>query len=209
MEIANLPITMLREAPWNSNVMADEMLDRLRESISRFGLVENLVVRPIDDEFEVLGGNQRLQVLREAGVVEAPCVVVDLDDANARLLAQALNRIEGVDDIGIKAELLRDVLDSLPETDVLRLLPESAESLLSLVNLGQTDIAEQLQAWELAQSARLKHLTFQLVPSQMEIVETAMERVLAVQVDDDNGNPNRRGNALFALCSCYLEMEGV
>ena len=181
----------------------------MRESISRFGLVENLVVRPIDDEFEVLGGNQRLQVLREAGVVEAPCVVVDLDDANARLLAQALNRIEGVDDIGIKAELLRDVLDSLPETDVLRLLPESAESLLSLVNLGQTDIAEQLQAWELAQSARLKHLTFQLVPSQMEIVETAMERVLAVQVDDDNGNPNRRGNALFALCSRYLETEGV
>ena len=199
---------MLREAPWNSNVMDDDMRDRLRESISRFGLVENLVVRGLEDGYEVLGGNQRLQVLRENGVAEVPCTVVAVDDADARLLAQALNRIEGVDDIGIKAQLIRDVLESLPEAEVLKLLPESAESLASLVELRQTDIAEQLQAWEQAQLARLKHYTFQLVPSQVQVVEAAMEKVLADSTFEQEISPSRRGNALFSLCQWYLEIQG-
>lgn len=208
MKVSELPITQLHEAPWNANVMDDDMRDRLRESIFRFGLVEVLVVRPIDDGYEVLGGNQRLQVLRENGVADVPCTVVVVDDADARLLAQALNRIEGVDDIGIKAQLIRDVLESLPEAEVLKLLPESAESLASLVELRQTDIAEQLQAWEHAQSARLKHFTFQLVPSQVQVVEAAMEKVLADPTYEQEISPSRRGNALFTLCQLYLETQG-
>jgi len=46
MEIINLPLDQLCEAPWNPNRMEEEMLSKLRRSISRYGLVENLVVRP-------------------------------------------------------------------------------------------------------------------------------------------------------------------
>ena len=89
MEITHVPIEQLHEAPWNSNSMSDDMLDRLRQSIDSYGLVHNLVVRPIaEGEYEVLSGNQRLQVLREMDFVEIPCQVVGLDDANARLLQQ-------------------------------------------------------------------------------------------------------------------------
>ena len=66
MNITDLPIDQLKEAPWNPNVMNEAMLMRLRESISRFGLVSNLVVRTLgDDTYEVLSGNQRLQVLKD------------------------------------------------------------------------------------------------------------------------------------------------
>ena len=61
-------------------------------------MVGNLVVRLLPDGlYEVLSGNQRLQVMAELGYTHVPCVIVDLDDTNARLLAQALNRIEGQD----------------------------------------------------------------------------------------------------------------
>ena len=36
-----------REAPWNANRMNEEMLARLKESIWRYGLVTNLVVRKL------------------------------------------------------------------------------------------------------------------------------------------------------------------
>lgn len=206
MHLVELPLERLREAIWAPNVMGDEMLQKLRNSVVMFGQVENLVVRPADDgSYEVLSGNHRLRVLRELGKEIAACVVVDVDDARARLLAQALNRIEGEDDLGLKAELVRDVLREVPQADVLALLPDSAESLKALASLGGADLAEHLRAWQQAQAARLRHLTFQLAKSQLEVVEEAMERVMGV-VTHDGSNPNRRGNALYILCKTYLEL---
>ena len=147
MDIVELPIDRLREAPWNPNLMDAGMLLRLRESLHRFGIVQNLVVRRSDDsQYEVLSGNQRLRVLTAAGTDAVSCVVVDLDDAQARLLAQALNRVQGANDLGLKAEALRDILGSISTTEVLSVLPESAESLQSLASLGEADLADRLRA---------------------------------------------------------------
>ncbi len=85
-----------------------------------------------------------LAVLKELGVDPAPCVVVEADDANARLLAQALNRIQGHDDLGLQAELVREVLQSLPPEEVLSLLPDTAQSLQALSALGQQTMADYL-----------------------------------------------------------------
>ncbi len=96
MEIVDLPLDQMREAPWNPNRMDPAMLARLKESLSRYGLVHPLVGRPLGDgTCEVVSGNQRLQVLRDMGLTTAPCVVVELNDVHARLLAQALNRLQG------------------------------------------------------------------------------------------------------------------
>ena len=208
MDLVNLPISQLIEASWNPNHMGPAMLSRLRESISRFGMVGNLVVRLLPDGlYEVLSGNQRLQVLAELGYTHMPCVIVDLDDSNARLLAQALNRIEGQDDLGLKAELVRHVLESLPNNEVLSILPESTESLQALASLGVMDISEHLRAWQQAQAARLRHLTFQLTDAQLDVVEETLQRAMARGVQSD-GSPNRRGMALAGICRNYLETMG-
>lgn len=200
MRIIEIPLENLREATWNPNRMDERMMARLRESIRRYGLVENLVVRRVGkDSFEVLSGNQRLKVSREAGFNAVPCVVVDLDDAHARLLTEALNAIQGEDDLGLKAELLRQALKAIPEEDILEILPETAVSLKALASMGQETIAQYLQNWQQAQAARLKHLQFQLMPAQLDVVEEALEQVMA-GVTKDTDNPNRRGLALFYLC---------
>ena len=208
MELVDLPISQLIEAWWNPNRMDPVMLARLRKSITRFDLVDNLVVRKMEEgAYEVLSGNQRLQVLTELGYSHVPCVVVGLDDVEARLLAQGLNRIEGEDDLGLKAELFKEVLKTLPQSEVLSILPESSESLKALTALGEADVAEHLRAWQQAQSARLRHLTFQLSGNQLEVVERALERALAGFLAQE-GSPNRRGTALTEICRIYLEAKG-
>ena len=204
MQVTTLPIESLRPADWNSNIMDEAMLSRLQESLARFGLVQNLVVRRLeDDSYEVLGGNQRLQALREIGVSDVPCVVAEVDDAQARLLAQALNAVQGQDDLGLKAELVRDLLKAVPESEILAVLPETAGSLRALASLGEADLAEHLRTWEKAQAARLRHLIFQLSNDQLEVVEEAMERASATN-SSSGSNPNRRGNALHHICVDYL-----
>ena len=204
MNVVELPIDQLRDAAWNPNVMDEAMLARLRESLTRFGTVQNLVVRPLDeDRYEVLAGNQRFRVLREMGITLVPCVVVDLDDGQARLMAQALNRVCGQDDLGLKAEAVREILKSVTASEVLSLLPESAEGLHALGSLGEEDLASHLQAWELSRKARLKHMIFQLSGDQVEVVEKAMRRAMN-ELSGEESNPNRRGNALYQLCRSYL-----
>ena len=205
MTIVDLPIHQLQEARWNPNVMDISMLAHLRESMRRYGPVVPPVVRATSDGlYEVLSGNQRLRVLLELGYRSAPCLVVDLDDAQARLLAQALNHIHGGDDLGLKAELVRELLKAVPAAEVLSVLPETTNSLKALASLGQEDMGAHLEAWQAAQSARLKHFQAQLTSSQLEVVEEALDRFLPHVSAGDEGNPNRRGLALYRLCSAYL-----
>ena len=205
MKIVEVPIEQLREAPWNPNAMDEAMLGRLWQSIDRFGVVQNLVARALGEGmYEILSGNQRLQVLREMGVAVAPCVIVDLDDSKARLLAQALNRIQGGDDLGLKAEMVREVLQTIPRSEVLSILPESAASLEALGSLGEASLAEHLEVWQRAQAARFHHMIFQLTADQVKVVEEALEG-LSASANDDGAVQNRRGRALFWLCRSYLE----
>ncbi len=205
MKVIEIPVAELREAPWNPNAMDPHMAYRLTASITRFGLVENLVVRSMPDGTkQVLSGNQRLQVIKDLEYEKAPCVIVELDDANAMLMAQALNQIQGEDDPGLRAELMRSVLTSLSEEDVLAILPESTDSLQELCSIGQGDMAIGLTAWNKAQSARLQHMTFQLTKSQRKVVEQALGRVPENSFTD-TGNPNKRGLALFELCKTFLK----
>ena len=204
MNVPGIPIEKLKEAPWNPNHMDAAMLARLTESISRYGLIVPLVVRPADDGYEVLSGNQRLAVITALGHQVVPCVVVDAGDADAMLMTQALNAIHGEDDLAAKAEVVRTILRFMPESSVLSLLPESTESLATLSELGTGDIAEHLEGWQRAQAARLRHFTFQMVDHQRDTVERALDRA-AVSMRGDESNPNPRGNALFEVCRAYLE----
>ncbi len=206
MDLMNLRLEQLQDAPWNPNRMDDVTLKRLIESMTRFGMVQNLVVRPIGEgDYEVLSGNQRLQALKELGYAKAPCVVVEVDDVHARLLAQALNRIQGEDDLGLKAELVREILESLPKEEVLSLLPETTESLQALSSLGQESMADYLQNWQRAQGARLKHLQFQLTPAQLEVVEETLSELLPQAKEAQGESPNSLGSALYLLCLRYLK----
>jgi ParB family chromosome partitioning protein len=206
MKLTELPVDRLKEAPWNPNAMDEKMAGRLRESLTRYGAVSPLVVRPVDaDLFEVLSGNQRLKATGEIGLSAVPCVVVNLDDAEAMLLAQALNEIHGEDELVKKGELLKTVLSEIPEDRVISLLPETAESLNALSTLNKEDLAKHLQAWEQAQAARLKHMQLQFTNKQLEVVKEAVDSILPDAKDEDFDNPNDRSNAMYLLCQYYLE----
>jgi ParB family chromosome partitioning protein len=204
VEVRDIPLEQLREAPWNPNEMDEATLRRLANSLGRFGAVLPLVVRPIEDGYEVIGGNQRLVVCRQENMNTVPCVLVNLDDVQARLLAQALNRVRGEDDINRKAALVKQILSELPEEDVLAILPETASSLQALASLGQQtagSLAAALSAWEKAKAVKLERVSFALDGDQIDVVEEAIDEALS-QIDDEG--PNRRGAALALICTQWL-----
>lgn len=210
MDVHEMPIDQIKAAPWNPNEMDQSMRERLRSSIVRFGLVAPLVVRRTgDDRYETIGGAHRLSILEAMGRETVPVVIVLADNAEARLLSQALNHISGEENPGLRGEVLKEVLEKIPQRDVMALLPETAKSLSSLTSLGKEAMAEHLKAWQEAQAARLKHFSAQLTETQMKVVEEALDRFHSMASPGDEDNPNVRGLALYHLCRSYLEdLEG-
>ena len=207
MEIVELSIEVLKEAIWNVNQVDEAMMQRLRVSIGKYGLVQNLVVRQIGDDYEILSGNHRLKLLREFDVKKVPCVVVDIDDAHARLLAQALNHIHGDDDLGLRAELIREVMQVLPEEEVLAVLPDTMDGLKGMASLGKETMAGYLQNWEKARAFRLRNLVFKVTEEQLKCVEKTIEKVLPEARRHQGISPNARGTALYLICKSFLDKE--
>ena len=207
MQVIELPLAVLKEAPWNANQIDAAMLQRLRASIAKYGFVQNLVVRQIGEYYEVLSGNQRLKLLREFNVTKVSCVIVELDDGHARLLAQALNHVHGADDLGLRAELLREVLQVIPQQEVMAVLPDSMVGLNGMAMMHQETMAGYLQNWEKARAARLRNLLFKLTAEQLQTVETALDGILPEARRQQGNSPNTRGTALYLICKSFLNKE--
>jgi ParB-like chromosome segregation protein Spo0J len=92
MEIRTLSIDQLKPAPYNPRVELKPGMpgyERLARSLDEFDLVQPVVWN--ERTGHVVGGHQRLAVLRARGVTEVPAVVVSLSIEREMALNVALN----------------------------------------------------------------------------------------------------------------------
>lgn len=110
-----LKLADLVHPPYNPRVQIERdtpEYDALKRSLEQHELVEPLVVNLCN--MHCVGGNQRLTVMRDMGVEEETCVVIEQpDELKEKELCLALNKIKGCWDTEKTGELLRDdaVLD--------------------------------------------------------------------------------------------------
>lgn len=113
MNIQKINIKKLNPAQYNPRknlTPDDEEYQKIRRSITEFGCVEPIIV---NSDMTVIGGHQRLKVLKELGYEELECVVLNLDKNKEKVLNIALNKIQGEWD----DDKLEDLLLELKEAD--------------------------------------------------------------------------------------------
>ncbi len=112
MQIEKVKVEQLKAAAYNPRKElkpGDAEYEKLKRSITEFGYVEPVIWNK--QTGNVVGGHQRLTVLKNLGATEVDCVVVDLDEQREKALNIALNKIQGDWDKDKLAALLSD-LDS-------------------------------------------------------------------------------------------------
>lgn len=116
MKTEPVELKRLTYDPNNARVHPEANLRAIRASLEQWGQVEPLVVQRSTDR--VIGGNGRLQVMRELGWRKAQVHYLDLDDQKAQALGVALNRSGELAewDEPVLANILEDFRD-LPDFD--------------------------------------------------------------------------------------------
>jgi len=57
-----------------------ERLNELADSIKQVGLLEPILVRPLDDEYEVVVGERRYRASQQAGLQKVPAIIHNFTD---------------------------------------------------------------------------------------------------------------------------------
>lgn len=99
-----LPLARLIPCPWNARrEFDDDSIAELAASIAEQGVLENLIVRPAGDDFEVVAGERRRRALLKLHDKKlwpadkpVPCRRLDLDDGEA-LLHSLVENIQRAD----------------------------------------------------------------------------------------------------------------
>ena len=113
MEFQKLKIADLIPATYNPRKElkpGDKEYEKIKNSIAEFGYVEPVIV---NKDMTIIGGHQRVNVLKSLGYDEIECIIVDVDKTKEKALNIALNKITGE----WNKELLADLIEELQDSD--------------------------------------------------------------------------------------------
>lgn len=135
MEWRTIPIGDLCPAAYNPRKKlkpGDKEYEKIKNSIQEFGYVEPIIV---NYDMTVIGGHQRLTVLKDLGYTEVDCVVLHIEDENkVKALNIALNKITGAWNEQLLSDLLVDLQAVDFNTDLTGFEAPEIEQLFSKVH---------------------------------------------------------------------------
>lgn len=112
MNTAIMKVSDLKPAKYNPRVTlesGEREYESLKKSLNKFGTVVPIIVNKRNNV--IVGGHQRLNVLKELGKEEVEVVLVDLDEKDEKRLNLALNKVDGRWDYQKLDEIIHGMTD--------------------------------------------------------------------------------------------------
>lgn len=157
----NIPCDSIRPNSFRARSSFDEdSLIALADSIRRFGIIQPLCVRRIDEdgiyEYELISGERRLRAARIAGLFSVPCVVSEADEQMAAEMAVVENTLRKDLNMFESAHALNRLCEyfELSQGDVARRISMSRGAVADKLRLLELSHEEQRLILELSLSER-------------------------------------------------------
>ena len=150
MNLRKIKIADLVPASYNPRKAlkpGDKEYEKIKRSIEEFGYCEPIIV---NSDMTIIGGHQRVTVLKDLGYTEIDCIVIDIDKTKERALNIALNKITGEWNKELLADLIAELQDSDFDVTFTGFDPPEIEQLMNSVHdkeivEDEFDIDAQLQ----------------------------------------------------------------
>jgi ParB/RepB/Spo0J family partition protein len=111
--LKRIPLSNLMPHPDNPRlIFRDDVVDGITAQLRESGVFPDmhaLIVRPWQDNYQILSGHQRREAARRAGIAEVPCWVVEVDDAAALMMLVTSNNQGELSPLEIGLHVLKAV----------------------------------------------------------------------------------------------------
>lgn len=212
----DVPVGLIDLDPENYNSFTEEMFDKLKNGIEKYGFLRPILVKRTGKRFLMIDGEHRYLAAVRLGYKEVPVWACpsDLSDRDRKIIQINMNQLIGDSPDGDRLnETLQDIfagsanvdelLKTMPFTKgTLDLLDDlcSNESITVPVRKPKADLSSPGH-----ESKRDTHVkwTVEMLPDQFDFVKSTLEKVkLANKIKSDAA-------ALIILMECYVKELGT
>lgn len=157
----------------------DEALTQLADSIREHGLIQPLLVRPLENgNYQIVAGERRWRASRMAGLTEIPVIIRDLDDVKTMELAlienlqrENLNAVEEA--LGYK-ELMESY--NMTQAEVSKSVGKSRSAVANTVRL--LNLPEKVKDYVISGDISSGHARALLALEEDELIIATAEKIL-------------------------------
>ncbi len=144
--LSEVPIESIRPNPYQPRRAFDEeSLEGLSDSIKELGVLQPVLVRELDDGYELIAGERRLRAAKRAGLRTVPVVVRTADDVSSleQALVENLHRqdLNPLEEAAAYQQLIEDF--SYTQEQVAQRVGRSRSAVTNLLRLFQLPPAVQ------------------------------------------------------------------
>ena len=194
MELEKINIDLLQPATYNPRQISTKQYKDLKESITKFGLVDPIIVNKC---YTIIGGHQRYKICKDLEYKEIGCIIVDLNKEQERELNIRLNKNTGEFDMDILANAF----------DIEELVDWGFKHIDLGLNIDKLD-----DTFELDDSDKkpIQNITFVLADKQVDYIKNKLNDIKKTEqfnYIETFGNENSNGNALYLLVSQWVEQK--
>lgn len=189
-KILNVSIDKIIPNRFQPRLIFDEKsLNELSESIKEHGIIQPLIVRPLNDKYEIIAGERRYKAATMAGLTTVPILVTNLNDSKSAEVAiveniqrKNLNPIE-------EAKSYKRILDRKFKTQeelskVLGVNQSTISNKLRLLTLTK-DVQEALSKDKISERHARSLLKVQNESKQIELLTKTINNKLTVKDLDE------------------------
>ena len=181
LEIIWVPYERLTPNTWNPNRMSEGMFARERASIREFGFVDPLTVRSLGGaDFEIIDGEHRWRAGYAEDIHVFPCIVLDVDDDEARELTIVLNDTRGSMQEDRLSALVKDLASRREASRLTNLLPYDRgrmEQLLERREIDWDELEKKRQKMAQGDEERWVERVFRMPMTSAKVLDQAIMQV--------------------------------
>jgi len=139
-QIRTVSVTSIVANPWQPRTSFDtDSLRELGESIRQYGILQPLVVSPVDDGYQLIAGERRFQAAKLIGLTEVPVIIRKAEDQEKLELALVENiqrqNLNPLDEATSYRRLIAEF--SLTQEQVAKKVGKSRSSIANILRLLQ------------------------------------------------------------------------
>ena len=183
-------------------VFDEEALNKLADSIRQHGVIEPILVRPIENKYEIVAGERRYKASIMAGLTKIPAIVRPMDDKESSILAFIENAhrsdVSAIEEARTMDRLLKN--NNMTQEELSKeigLNQSTIANKLRLLNLPM-EIQEALMRNEISERHARSLLSVKDEAKQIELLEKIKERKMTVrELESEIKNMNEGMNNNF------------